>query len=336
MNITKSAISLLIVSTTLATASQASAEFTFEVPPSWRGAPQTEFSGWESFTVPFGGGNVPDLAMTTSDDALLEQGMPGGILTSTGNIYHPASSPTFVISDSVPGDLISVSLQVRVFGTPLLTHSPELRFLSSTGQTVTVPHTSYVALGTAQGAEEYKFTWDLCPEIETVQAYEVFFEGAGPHVSLDRVHLDTRFDGRCGGRVGINYCVSQVNSSGMPASIAAVGSDLVSDNELELTVSNLPLNEFGYFLVGESQGLILNPGGSAGNLCLSGALGRFNHASLIGNSGVSGGFMVDVDISRIPTNPAQSVIAGQSWRFQCWYRDGLGSNFSDAVSIDFQ
>ena len=36
------------------------------------------------------------------------------------------------------------------------------------------------------------------------------------------------------------------------------------------------------------------------------------------------------------TNPAQPILAGQTWNFQAWFRDGGTSNFTDAVSIPFQ
>ncbi len=48
-----------------------------------------------------------------------------------------------------------------------------------------------------------------------------------------------------------------------------------------------------------------------------------------------------LDLTQIPTqsgNP-MAIVAGQTFNFQCWYRDFVGSstsNFSDAISITFQ
>ena len=326
---------LLAILGALTFAASAQAEFTFGSAPAWRTQAQTEFSGWEEFTVAFGGGNVPDLLDTTSDDAVLEQITPGAILTSTGNIYHPAGTPSFIITDSVPGDLIEVVLQIRSFGTALETQSPALSFVNASGLTVAVPYTNFVALGSAQGAEEYQFVWDLCSEPELILSYAISFEGAGAHMSLDLVHLDTRFDGNCVDTIGTNYCQNEVNSTGFVATLIATGSEMASQNDLTLQATQLPLNQFGYFVAGTAQGFFPNPGGSDGNLCLSGAIARFNDVSQIRNSSTTGEFSVDIDLTSIPTNPVQSVVAGQSWSFQCWHRDGNTSNFTDAVTIAF-
>jgi hypothetical protein len=55
----------------------------------------------------------------------------------------------------------------------------------------------------------------------------------------------------------------------------------------------------------------------------------------------SGGRMsLDLDLTNTPTpTGAVSIMAGQTWRFQCWYRDAnptATSNFSDAIALTFQ
>ena len=98
---------------------------------------------------------------------------------------------------------------------------------------------------------------------------------------------------------------------------------------------------FGFFLTSTTQGLVMNPGGSQGNLCLSGAIGRYVGAGQIQNSGAAGGFQLAIDLTQHPT-PAGlvQVTAGQTWNFTCWHRDAIGgvatSNFTDGLSLVFQ
>ncbi|MCP5020767.1 MAG: hypothetical protein GY930_03230 [bacterium] len=155
--------------------------------------------------------------------------------------------------------------------------------------------------------------------------------------------VDCLFNGNCGspgGTFGAVYCSpAAINSTGLPAVMDAIGSVVAADNDLSLSVSQMPPNQFGYFLSGRAAGFVPNPGGSQGILCLGGALGRFNAGNQIRFSGPFGYFMLPVDLTQMPTNPLQPVLAGETWTFQCWYRDanpGNTSNFSDAMLFTFQ
>jgi hypothetical protein len=139
--------------------------------------------------------------------------------------------------------------------------------------------------------------------------------------------------------VGSNYCTPAVpNSSGLPASIGGSGSDVAVANNLTLTVSDLPNGQFSYFIASQSQGNTSNPGGSQGVLCLGAPIARFNASVLV----VSGGQVsLSPDLSQVPLPPtfAHTVMAGETWNFELWYRDnnpGPTSNFSDGLTITFQ
>jgi len=139
--------------------------------------------------------------------------------------------------------------------------------------------------------------------------------------------------------IGTNYCgPANFNSTGQSAVISAFGSDVASQNQLTLTASQLPTGKFGYFLNSDVQGFVPFPGGSQGNLCLGGGIGR--HAKQIANSGAAGELVIDVDLTALPRpGGTHSVVAGETWNFQCWFRDNVGgptSNFTDAVSVLFQ
>ena len=126
------------------------------------------------------------------------------------------------------------------------------------------------------------------------------------------------------------------NSTGVPGLIAAIGSGLVADNDVTLVATQLPPNQFGFFLTSQTQGFITNPGGSQGNLCLGGNIGRY--AQSAGNSGAAGTFHLTLDLLDMPTTGEKQVIPGETWNFTTWFRDnnpGPTSNFTDAVSILF-
>ncbi|MGK0217616.1 MAG: hypothetical protein ACI9HE_001094 [Planctomycetota bacterium] len=149
-------------------------------------------------------------------------------------------------------------------------------------------------------------------------------------------------DGMGGGGFGTNYCgPGAVNSSGMPGIIAASGSSVVADNDLLITASQLPDGQFAYLLASRTQGFVANPGGSQGNLCVLGDIARFNRAGEVG--AIAGGsFALQMPLGDFPEPPTNgvSVLAGDTWNFQCWHRDFVNgsptSNFTDAVEVDFQ
>ncbi|MCP3920541.1 MAG: LamG domain-containing protein [bacterium] len=140
--------------------------------------------------------------------------------------------------------------------------------------------------------------------------------------------------GGAGSVVGTSYCGPAIpNSSGLAGAITAEGSSAVLLNDLTLVADQLPPGQFAFFLSSQTQGFV-NPPGSSGILCLGGGLGPFHQQSQIfqGPSGT-----LAVDLTSIPVNPVQAVLPGDTWNFQCWYRDiGNTNNLTDAVSVAFQ
>ena len=147
--------------------------------------------------------------------------------------------------------------------------------------------------------------------------------------------------GTGGGGVGTSYCTANPNSTGNAGVISATGSALAAGNNVTLTADQLPLNAFGFFLTSQSQGLVMNPGGSQGNLCLGGSIGRYVGPGQIKNSGAAGSIELLLDLTQTPTPMGLvQVNAGETWNFTTWHRDsspgGATSNFTDGVSILFQ
>ena len=150
--------------------------------------------------------------------------------------------------------------------------------------------------------------------------------------------VDCLFVGAC--EPGAPYCSpAAVNSTGQPATIEGRGSAVIADDDFRLLAFQLPNQAAGYFLCSQTQGFILNPGGSAGNLCLAGNVGRVVGGQIV-NSGAGGVASLAIDLTQqpTPTGPV-TVTAGESWSFTTWYRDSAGgaptSNFSDGLEIQF-
>lgn len=144
------------------------------------------------------------------------------------------------------------------------------------------------------------------------------------------------------GDLGSSYCGPAVpNSTGSSATMSATGSASLDANQLRLTAADLPSGQFGFFVNSQTQGLVTTVPNSAGTLCLSGAIGRFNRMGEILLSGQAGTFSLDVDLTSIPTPSGEaSVMPGQTWNFQAWFRDtnGMGgttSNFTDGLEVGF-
>lgn len=140
--------------------------------------------------------------------------------------------------------------------------------------------------------------------------------------------------------VGTNFCQPNANSTGLAATMTSFGSNTTSNNELFLGTTGMPNNSFGFYITSTTADFVALAGGSSGNLCLGGAIGR-GVGGQIYNSGNSGSFSTIVNLFAIPT-PTGSVpvMPGDTWLFQTWYRDAVGgtttSNFSDGHSITFQ
>ncbi|MFT6107849.1 MAG: hypothetical protein ACJA2W_000758 [Planctomycetota bacterium] len=143
------------------------------------------------------------------------------------------------------------------------------------------------------------------------------------------------------GGFGTNYCMANPNTTGQPSSVSAAGSLTAADNDLTLTASDLPLFGFGFFITSTDEGFVTNPGGSAGNLCLLGAIGRFVGPGQIQNSGSGGEIELALDLTQIPTPTGFiSIQAGDTRSFQLWHRDSSSggtptSNFTDGLRLTF-
>jgi len=142
--------------------------------------------------------------------------------------------------------------------------------------------------------------------------------------------------------IGTSYCgPAALNSTGARGRMSAGGSRLVAANDVSLFATQLSPNSFGFFLTSRTAGFVANPGGSTGNLCLGGSIGRFVGPGAVVSSGPGGAIQRSVSLLAhpTPTGPV-AVTPGERWHYQLWHRDFLAgavtSNFTDGVRIDYQ
>lgn len=144
--------------------------------------------------------------------------------------------------------------------------------------------------------------------------------------------------------IGTTYCVPNETSVEARAQCAAIGSAVAADRDLTLVASQLPSSVFGFFLTSRDAGFVANPGGSAGNLCLQGSIGRFVGPGQIMGSGPAGTFSLALDLDQLPQGAVTvAASAGETWRFQAWFRDVTGgpapmptSNFTSGLEVTFE
>ena len=142
--------------------------------------------------------------------------------------------------------------------------------------------------------------------------------------------------------IGVNSCDAESNSTFLSAVTYASGSEVAAQNDITLAVGALPADSFGFFLASTTSAFSSQPGGSSGNLCLGGGIGRYVGPGQIQTSGAFGTFDLPIDLTQMPTpNGPVAAAAGETWHFTTWYRDTTPagtatSNFSDRLSIVLQ
>jgi len=145
-----------------------------------------------------------------------------------------------------------------------------------------------------------------------------------------------------GGCVTTTFCNPASGSTNNTATIAASGCAL--SGSLTISMAGAPPGQFAYLLIGDGNGIVSQPPGAIGDLCLVGGscLGRY--AKDIGQVDGAGGFALDIS-STISGGPGfgiptcgGSLQSGETWNFQFWHRQPMGvpSTFSEAIGITFQ
>jgi hypothetical protein len=145
------------------------------------------------------------------------------------------------------------------------------------------------------------------------------------------------------------FCAPGVpNSTGQASMIGATGSLQASANDLTLEARQLPPGSFAIFITSRTiTPPFVPPGGSWGNLCLGGSIGRFQQQ--VGPVSAGGTYRISTaagsgaqqfSLTTFPQpNGVVPVLAGETWGFQCWHRDSVGGaaiwTFSEGISLTF-
>ena len=166
----------------------------------------------------------------------------------------------------------------------------------------------------------------------------VWTRGANPKTSsIAGARIETFKDAAFPGDrpVGTQYCEATVNSAGRKGWMRAMAPDQSVGTNKRLIASDIAPFAFGYLLAAPNVQFVPGPGGSQGNLCVAGA-GRFLDQIILSDGAGTIESVVDpMDIPQ-PTG-AVSALPGDTWYFQLWHRDIVGtnvtSNFTNAVSL---
>ncbi len=140
-------------------------------------------------------------------------------------------------------------------------------------------------------------------------------------------------------QISTPYCQSNPSTNGVQSTVSIFGSTSVVADEVEVT-AYLPQNTVGFFLTSLDTGFVPNAGGSNGNLCLGGAIGRFQQLAAI--SGADGEITISTltgqwSVTNIPhPMTPYSAMPGTTSHFQLWFRENTSfpsSNFSQGVRV---
>ncbi len=141
--------------------------------------------------------------------------------------------------------------------------------------------------------------------------------------AIDAVHVEGL---ECWRQIGTSYCQSGVNA----ATISVAGQTSVAANDVLLRATAVPPNQFGIFFYGDKQ--IQIPFGQ-GFRCVGGSTGIFRLGPPV-NAGSDGVMFYPLDLTDPPL-PNGLILAGSTWNFQGWFRDGVLFDLTDGSSITF-
>lgn len=162
----------------------------------------------------------------------------------------------------------------------------------------------------------------------------VLFKPGNPGVQY------ARLEGPSDGIVSTgSYCDASPNSTGSVSPLNVSGVDMTA-RTMFMSSGGLPPGQFAMVLTSLSSDFVLNPGSSAGNLCLGGSIGRLVGGAVLPISFV-GAVNLTVDLDMLPTPTGfTSVMPWETRYFQLWHRDVLASgaatsNFSRGLVVRF-
>lgn len=293
---------------------------------------------------------VVDLLPFVTTPASLDEGVQDLRFAPSGEIVLGLGDPTSIARFDVTGSLLSQwTLPASIHRIDRLTPMEDggvVALCETTGGTFELLRLD------AAGTITWTVAIDGDPEFLTARAgmAAIPLDGRGNGFVATTVDHPTDPNGSHalltkwidGGAIGTPYCgPANANSTGVGATIQAYGNPVAQTNNVTLISSDLPPSTSVLLLTSTDAGLVPGPGGSAGDLCLGGAVGRFVLPGEIRRASPEGTVALQVDLLALPQGLGSvPAVAGETWRFQSWYRDLVGgtqsSNFTDAVAVTLQ
>ncbi len=122
-------------------------------------------------------------------------------------------------------------------------------------------------------------------------------------------------------------CVGQTGAAGAAIRLDLAGSTSISRNHARVAAQGgIGAGSLAALLRAQDRQVLVTP---SGTLCIGPTLVRSGIAAAS-----TGGFDFPLDLGLPGPNPP-AYLAGAVWHFQCWYRDGVGFGFSDALTLAF-
>jgi hypothetical protein len=332
----------------LALASSAAAQFNAEEAPYFRDFPSAEFAGWDDFDQFATNGEdlLPDHPGTSLESSsYLESTLP---MNAVDGVLSIPAGYSLTLVDSLPAGVKELVLQVRVRGD----YDPAkmgLEFWEDIESNLIAP-SDWKVLSTGPAWTEWSIRWELA-QLRTLdpmtgryetQGYKIRLDSGlpwGEALSVDAIRSDVRY--RLGWR---GLCPTTINSRtndqahlGLQyANMTLAGHREVSSGRLFVHSQTLPYNSVAFLFASPELGYTRFPHGSVGNLCLGQPLARY---PIPFATGASGSFLFALDLQAMPTVPVSSVLPGETWWFQTWFRDDAIApgtwNFSNVVGLEF-
>ena len=282
-----------------------------------------------------------DISVNNGSYPLSSGSFEGGVMNVSPNIAAYVSGPLGINLADI--DVNNLSLSSRTIG--------DFAMSPGTGSfTATVENTILNGQLIIDPLAGSTISEDLAGTVSTSQVTgNIYKTSSGMHFSIPlNINISGSDPGSgVSGSVSINgtitgdfvatnpniYCIAAPNSGAQSGGqIGYWGSTSVSNNDLTLIATGIPTNQFGIFYYGPNA--IQVPFGN-GYRCVGGGVYRMN----VLQSGATGSYQKDLDFYGSAPFGAPEVDAGETWRFQCWFRDppagGSTFNLTNAISVDF-
>lgn len=253
------------------------------------------------------------------------------LATFDGTVFRTAPRADAFAGGHVAGPLVA--------GPSMDTEIPSQVGIDATGAPLAG---DYVASAWTQAAGSTNYTQSVV--VDAAGRFGLYQRGSGGSVAYELADITARpSEDYLGGAHSTEAawgCPGAANSTGNPGLLTCTGLPALSFGSLTLQASQLPTNATAYFMTSTTPAYVPNAGGSPGNLCLGGAIGRFLGAS-VQNTGSTGTAALTIDLTSLPSPTGTiSAILGEVRYFQLWHRDSVGgvatNNFTEAIGFEIQ